>query len=236
MANWSVSTKHLPNEINGGKQYELKDRVSRDSLNALAENSFYAMNKSDEANDRSSTAEQKANEALTKVTESLGSSVFVSGVIQSKVDFSADPQQQINELNENKANLDDIPDTSSLAKQDLSNVTYPQIVADGIDRTGSGDRVRVSYVSSDGLTWYRIWASGWKECGGQIASGTNGFVEISLPLQFDTTNFNVLYTTTGALSSSNNPTYQVFNAEILTNNTVRLYRLNVTRKYYAFGY
>ena len=55
------------------------------------------------------------------------------------------------------------------ALKDLSNVTYPQMIPDGIAHQGAGDRVIETYISSDGKTWYRKWASGWKECGGYSA-------------------------------------------------------------------
>ena len=84
----------------------------------------------------------------------------------------------VNTLNENKAN------------KDLSNVTYPTITA-GSTTTGSGDRVIEHYISSDGLTWYRKWASGWKECGVFVNAGTWGGTEIQLPVTFQNTNFNV---------------------------------------------
>lgn len=68
--------------------------------------------------------------------------------------------------NDTQSQIDNINNTlNNKANKDLSNVTYPQIVADGEARTGAGDRVIETYISSDGLTWYRKWASGWKECG-----------------------------------------------------------------------
>ena len=47
MAKWSFSKKHLPSEINGGNQYEIKDRLVLEQLNAITENSFYASEKVD---------------------------------------------------------------------------------------------------------------------------------------------------------------------------------------------
>lgn len=103
--------------------------------------------------------------------------VTINNVHQDYVNFSSDPQTQLN----NKAD------------KDLSNVTYPQVVADGVVKTGAGDRVIKSYISSDGLTWYRIWASGWKECGGSIqASALSDYITtITLPLEFSNTNYTV---------------------------------------------
>ena len=75
------------------------------------------------------------------------------------------------------------------ADKDLSNVTYPEIIYDSIEKkfdgvphTGSADRVVMSYVSSDGLTWYRIWASGWKECGGIVEYNRGGSTKF--PISF----------------------------------------------------
>lgn len=72
------------------------------------------------------------------------------------------------------------------AKIDLSNVTYPAITAGSIT-TGSGDRVVETYISSvsSGVyKWYRKWASGWKECGGEI-TGTSGETTQSFGITFE---------------------------------------------------
>ena len=58
-----------------------------------------------------------------------------------------------------------------LASKDLSNVTYPQFIADGNVKSGASDRVIESYISSDGNSWYIKWASGRKECGGRFSTG-----------------------------------------------------------------
>lgn len=58
------------------------------------------------------------------------------------------------------------------ANVDLSNVTYP-VNTLGSTAIGSGDRVIETYISEDGLKWYRIWASGWKECGGIASRGVS---------------------------------------------------------------
>ncbi len=56
-------------------------------------------------------------------------------------------------------------DIQNLAKKDFSNVTNPTLSV-GNTSYGVCDRVVETYISSDGNTWYRKWASGWKECGG----------------------------------------------------------------------
>lgn len=184
MANWSETTKHEPISINSGNRYEQKDRLSRESLNALVENSFYAMKKSDESKSESSNAINKANEALSKVTQSLGTSININGVLQTQVNFTSDPQTQIDDLKENDVNK---------ANKDLSNVTYPTNTI-GNTTNGAGDRVIETYISSDGKTWYRKWASGWKECGiyGTVSTWTQGTV--TLPLEFTNSNYTCLAT------------------------------------------
>ena len=44
--------------------------------------------------------------------------------------------------------------------------TPTQVNANGANITGQNDTVVDYWVASDGNSWYRIWASGWKECGG----------------------------------------------------------------------
>ena len=53
-----------------------------------------------------------------------------------------------------------------------ADTSYPEIAADGVAKMGYGDRVVESYISSDDKTWYRKWASGWKEVGfNRVGSG-----------------------------------------------------------------
>lgn len=78
-------------------------------------------------------------------------------------------------------------------------ITPAQAVATNTTRTGQNDTVVEYYMSSDGNTWYRKWASGWKECGLHVvktmtppANGANsGFGLITLPITFS----NKLYQT-----------------------------------------
>jgi len=67
-------------------------------------------------------------------------------------------------------------------------------VSAGVTRTGQHDTVSEYYVSSDGNTWYRKWASGWKECGGKIAKGISGQHKVTFPLTFSNTSFTLLKT------------------------------------------
>ena len=90
----------------------------------------------------------------------------------------------------------------NVAKKDLSNVTYPQIIYnsstktfDGSAKLGAGDRVVESYVSTNGKIWYRKWASGWKECGGMftasgsVGAGSDLLQPITLPITFNDINY-----------------------------------------------
>lgn len=85
MANWDSNVKHEPSEINAGNRYEKKDRLSREQLNAITENSFYAVSKSDEAL-------EKADSAFT----GNGTIARVGGVSKAFLDFDSDPQEQLN--------------------------------------------------------------------------------------------------------------------------------------------
>lgn len=87
------------------------------------------------------------------------------------------------------------------ANKDLSNVTYPEIVADGASKTGAGDRVVETYMSSNGLTWYRKWASGWKECGmTNQTTSSSGSQKLTLPIGFTTQNVTVTYSANNSSS------------------------------------
>lgn len=66
------------------------------------------------------------------------------------------------------------------ADRRLSNVTNLEIIP-GYEVNGL-DFVVENYISSDGLTWYRKWASGWKECGLIFITNTQGVKQ--LPVTF----------------------------------------------------
>ena len=218
--------------INGGQEYEKGDNVPLGQLNAITNNSFYAVDRADEAL-------VKANSAF----ENNGTVVKVANSAVTGLYFDSDPQTQINEkatqndLNTTNSQVDtntrDITSlTNNKANNDLSNVTYPSITA-GSTTSGSGDRVVEQYLSSDGQTWYRKWASGWKECGmfyqspsislSSVASKDIGL--IALPITFSNTNYNVQCTTTWTASAGHQFVFDTSK----TNNTNDSIFLAVTR-------
>ena len=76
-------------------------------------------------------------------------------------------------------------DIAEAANKDLSNVTYPQVIANGVTQTGAGDRIVERWVSSDGNTWYEKYESGWKKCGGKVYTSQDEELRtITFPLQF----------------------------------------------------
>ena len=82
------------------------------------------------------------------------------------------------------------------AKKDMSNVTYPSNTPGSIS-SYTADRVTTTYISSDSKTWYRIWKSGWKECGGiyELGSNTGAYNStISLPITFSNANYTLTAT------------------------------------------
>ena len=212
MASWQ-NIKHEPSSINGGNQYEEKDRVSKEQLNAITENAFYAVEKADEAL-------EKANSSF----ESNGTVISVGGVQRTTMDFDSDPQTQLNNLNIDKAN------------KDLTNVTYPENVADGVSKTGAGDRVVETYISSDGKTWYRKWASGWKECGVTVDTPNSELMTVTLPVTFTNTSYTVMRTNKS--DSEEKPTYRGVGLGERTVNTVniRVSSYNAFTSLYCCGY
>ena len=86
MAKWSKN-KVNPDDINLGNEYEAKDRLSREQLNAIVNNSFYA-------SEASAEALEKANSAFM----ANGTVARVGGVAQAFLDFDSQPQEQINNL------------------------------------------------------------------------------------------------------------------------------------------
>lgn len=84
----------------------------------------------------------------------------------------------------------------------LQNKFLPALsVTAGTTRSSQKDTVVKYYVSSNKATWYRIWASGWKECGGYV-SGANIVTDatITLPITFNDSNYKVQLTAIWAQS------------------------------------
>ncbi len=122
-----------------------------------------------------------------------GMGCYVDGV-PTDVHFSSDPQIQLDNLNNIKANKEDIPNVLNKAESDLSNVTYPTNIK-GSTTTGAGDRVVETYIDADGIMWYRKWESGWKECGGTKPETTGeATYEVDLPIEFSNTNYKFIAT------------------------------------------
>lgn len=115
MGAWTKN-KTDSSKINGGQEYTKNSNVALDQLNLITNNSFYAVDKADEAL-------TKANSAF----ENNGTVVSVGGSTVPTLSFNSDPQTQIN-LKASQSDLDTanskiISLTEDKANKDLSNVT-----------------------------------------------------------------------------------------------------------------
>lgn len=94
------------------------------------------------------------------------------------------------------------------ADKTLSNVTYPTITV-GATTTGTADRVIKQYLSSDGMTWYRVFVSGWKECGFFVSGKKNTDIPVTTPIAFSNTNYIIqmtnVWTSSGAHAGAWDP-------------------------------
>lgn len=88
MPKWT-GNKANPSDINGGEQYKGGDRLSREAVNAIVNNSIYASEKSDEAL-------AKADSAFM----ANGTVVRVNGIAEPFLDFSSAPQEQLDHLSQ----------------------------------------------------------------------------------------------------------------------------------------
>ena len=124
------------------------------------------------------------------------------------------------------------------ALKDLSNVTYPQMIPDGIAHQGAGDRVIESFISSDGKTWYRKWASGWKECGGYSTVALYLFKKtIVLPnITFANTYYTIMITPENRGTGDDNYSWWLEESITTSQFTVRLRVNTPTIRYYCCGY
>ena len=213
MANWSKN-KVDSSVLNGGQEYTKDNNVSLDQLNAITNNSFYAVDKADEAL-------VKANSAF----ENNGTVVKVANSAVTGLNFDSDPQTQIKQLentvNSNTSDINNLKTTgNSKANIDatnlsISNIALWQTKLNNLGEASAGYTMQgqatviESYLSSDGLTWYRKWSDGWKECGMLYQSSSISLSQgeskdlglIALPIQFSNTNYNVQCTTTWTASA-----------------------------------
>lgn len=203
------------------KTFDVITGMTKEQLDEVVNNSSSALNQSNNALQTANTALAnsqtaittanasltqagnalyKATEALDRTIDGLGTKVTVDGSAVANLSFSSDPQTQIKNINTNIIAINNMINADiNLLKEnkaniDLTNVTYPEVVADGVTKMGSSDRVVGSWISSDGLTWCRIWRSGWKECGGRlnISIPINSVTHYVLPVSFSTTKFTIV--------------------------------------------
>lgn len=156
-----------------------------------------------------------------EIVQSGGTTIKINNATQENINFDSDPQTQINILNtnllsqqSNKANIDasNLPDDNIESWQNKLNVNVQtETITSRDGKTGTRYKgqstVIESYVSSDGLTWYRIWSDGWKECGGRMTyaktnAGFNG--TITFPFTFTNGPF---INVTSFTTDNSNPLY-----------------------------
>ena len=179
-----------------------------------------ALSNSQTAVSIANNAKNTADEALSQVVSGLGTKVYVNDVLQATFDADTKANQSdLNTTNNNVAtNTSNIATLNASVEQkadkNLSNVTYPSITA-GSTTSGSGDRVVEQYLSSDGKTWYRKWASGWKECG-LVFDHSAGTTNKTLPISFNSSNFIIT-----AVAWANSELLMC-RTDVVSNNTIKI--------------
>lgn len=74
------------------------------------------------------------------------------------------------------------------------------------------------WESSDGLSWYRIWSNGLKECGGTLTTPSNGVqLTVTLPISFQNTDYQRLLTPTNLPSSATTRVVNIIDGTIEDN-------------------
>ena len=178
-----------------------------------------------------------------------GTLTYIGANKVGEVNFDSDPQEQIDTINNNvsvlqtnKANLDagnlttDNIDSWQNKLNDLPNlidIQNAQSVSVNVYLSGQAT-VKETYLSSDRLSWYRIWSDGWKECGG-IA--TRGVLCTYPSITFKSNpTIQCTYTSYTSASSSDSP------IKITTSDNTSGFKWNTAHsydnsaKYYACGY
>lgn len=69
-------------------------------------------------------AKEKADEALTQVVEGLGSKIYINEVLAETINFTSDPQSQINTINTNKADATYVNEQINTLDTNKADITY----------------------------------------------------------------------------------------------------------------
>lgn len=115
--------------------------------------------------------------------------------------------------------------------------TPTAVSASGTAVTGQNDTVTEYWVASNGKTWYRIWASGWKECGLILTGGTWGNKTVGLGLTFSDTNY--ICVVTPILNNSNTGTYKTRETSVTSKTTTAItlwWDNTISKQVYCCGY
>ena len=222
MAQWSKQKAESAN-INGGNEYAVGDVVSREQLNAITNNSFYASDKADNAVATANSANQTAQNALAQVTEKQGTIVKVNGVAQNEISVKSDIQTQIDDTNSAltalKTNAVGISDSAWVGQLLTGAVGYgDKIVAKNIAQVGF-----IKYASGLIIKW------------GYTANAQNVVVTMdSAENPFTSASSYQVIVGTGHTAITN---YGA-SAEIISNNSFKLYMSDANRRvnYIAIGY
>lgn len=171
MVSWNINQKHEPSSINNGNRYEKKDRFSIENVNAITENSFYAVNKAEEAR------EMAENAFLND-----GTVTYIDGVAQKSLNFSSDPQTQINSVvgtaNENARKLQYVEQVEVIYDKDDSTKDWGYsggINSNGLTATTVGGKDFSKYK------YLKVYVFNYSSV------GENGFGEIIVRLDLLTT-------------------------------------------------
>ena len=116
-----------------------------------------------------------------------------------------------------------------------------QAVALNTTRSGQNDTVVEYAVTDSGNTWYRKWASGWKECGGTVAGIANGGDTVTLPVSFSTLKFTVIVVVSNAVGSEGTGGFggNFPGGNVVTYNKIRIDKYPQTtypHNYYCCGF
>lgn len=90
------------------------------------------------------------------------------------------------------------------------------------------------WESSDGLSWYRIWSNGLKECGGTLTTnGTSTPLTVALPVTYKDTTYKTLITPKNLNNTASPTTVKIIKDSITTNsfNVVGCYATATTQGY-----
>lgn len=174
-------TKIDLSQIHNGQRYVLGETPMPDDFNATLEASAYAQDIAEKAQDSAEASSKKVDELAGQVIEKQGTAVYVGGTAQNRIDFTSDPQAQLDGIDKQEIVYDKDSSDSAI------NLGYPNGILAGAEAITSINFSKYKYVIVECLMSIRATAicyPGKLQTAVSLSGGYIGFMTIDIKAQY----------------------------------------------------